>query len=82
MMSKEFVVYHMTDTGDFLVEVKRYRYLAYVVRWKNSHPTAKVYVKVKAKGLPATWHRFDGMKLARLEAELVEVLFTVLDSYK
>lgn len=83
-MSKVLTIYHMTDTGDYLVEVKRYKYLAYALKWVDSHPKAKVYMRVKAKGLPATWHRFDEhqCKFARLDTEVVENLFTVLDSYK
>lgn len=82
MGSKERVVFHMTDTGDFLVEVKRYRYQAYVVAWAVSHTKADVYVRVKVKGLPVAWSRWDGLNFKRLTDAEVSKLPTTLDSYK
>jgi hypothetical protein len=59
-MSEKFVtVFHKSQNGDFLVEVKRYRVLYAARRWARQHPEAEVFVRINvgSQALPL-WSTF------------------------
>lgn len=57
---KEYILYHKSEDRKFLVEVKRYHYLAYTTRWVRRHEGAQVYMLANMHGLPPVWHKPSG----------------------
>lgn len=61
MIGRTVIVYHKSEDGKFLIEVKRYKTFGWARRWAKAHPNARVYAHSfwGSSNSPRGWWEFD-----------------------